>query len=864
MELDLDAYRALFEGNPRPIIVSDRETMRIIAVNQAACDHYGWSRDEWLTFTLRDIRPPEELATFEASYASSKLEDKPYARIARHRTKAGRILEVTLELSWLVIAHRRASMAVVTDITGIAQAERRFRLLVEHSSDGISLNSVDNVPQYISPGGLKLLGYTSDELIGKQPKQIIHPDDLGKWRSPKPGETFHSVGRFRRRDGAWRWIESATTNLTHDPAVRAYVSNFRDVTERKVFEERQEWLLSATSAITYTARASGGLGATFISANVRKVLGHAPEDFYGGRTFWRDNIHPEDVAIVDAELARLAERDAFALQYRFRHADSSYRWMRDVARVIRDDAGEPVEVVGYWIDVTDQVTAEASLRRSETSFRTLIERAPTATFVHRDGRYVYVNPAAVAMLGYRSADEIVGRSVLDFVHPDDRDATAKRMYALATTGGVPPGSRRMMRVDGSVIVLEGEAVRVDFDGQLCNVEMGHDVTERDSMFARMALADRMVTVGTLAAGVAHEINNPLAYVTSSLELLAAELPNLCLADGSRLSDASLRTLVNDARDGVSRVSTIVRDLRSLARPEDETRGPVDVTSVLAASVKMAHNELRHRARIVESYAEGLPLVTADASRLGQVFLNLLLNAAQAIPEGRAERNAVTIRAGVAPGGGHVRVEISDTGSGIAPAIIGRIFDPFFTTKAPGIGTGLGLSISHQLVRSMDGDISVDSQVGRGSTFAVTLPVASTRRQAMVPELPARQQRARRILLIDDEAAVGRALEALLAPESEVVAVQRAGDALARLSSGERFDVIVCDLMMPEISGIELYAHLAEVAPECRGRIIFMTGGAFTPDAREFLDRLDRPHLEKPFSEVELLRAIDGIFTAELR
>jgi signal transduction histidine kinase/CheY-like chemotaxis protein len=454
--------------------------------------------------------------------------------------------------------------------------------------------------------------------------------------------------------------------------------------------------------------------------------------------------------------------------------------------------------------------------------------------------------------------------VLATVHPDDRDAIANRMQALTATGTVSPGAGRMVRADGAMIIFEGEGVRVDFDGQPCNVVIGHDVSERETMFARMALADRMVTVGTLAAGVAHEINNPLAYITSSLELLAAELPKLRPAPGSRLDDNRLRQLVSDAREGVSRVTTIVRDLRALSRPEDERRGPVDVTVVLAASAKMAHNELRHHARVVEAYAADLPLVTADASRLGQVFLNLLLNAAQAIPEGHAEQNAITIRAGLAPGGEQLRIDIVDTGTGIPPAIIGRIFDPFFTTKAPGIGTGLGLSISHQIIRSMGGDITVDSLAGRGSTFTVTLPVASRPRAVAVPESPVPLPRARRILLIDDEAAVGRALEPLLAPETEVVFEQRAGDALARLARGEWFDAIVCDLMMPEINGIELYAHLADVAPDCRNRIIFMTGGAFTPDARAFLDQLDRPHLAKPFSELELRHAIDGILSAALR
>jgi CheY-like chemotaxis protein len=273
---------------------------------------------------------------------------------------------------------------------------------------------------------------------------------------------------------------------------------------------------------------------------------------------------------------------------------------------------------------------------------------------------------------------------------------------------------------------------------------------------------------------------------------------------------------------------------------------------------MAHNEIRHRARVVSSYEPGLPLVQSDASRLGQVFLNLLLNAAQAIGEGHADKNEIRIRATATGDRKKVRVDVIDTGAGIAPAVLHRIFDPFFTTKAPGAGTGLGLSISHQIVRSMDGEIAVESEPGRGSTFSVTLPVAAKQRVSEASTPPRPRGFSKRILLIDDEAAVGRSLGILLAPETEVVSVQRAGDALARLANGERFDAIVCDLMMPEISGIELYDRLASVAPECTGKIIFMTGGAFTPDAREFLARLDRPHLEKPFSEAQLRQAIESL------
>jgi two-component system, cell cycle sensor histidine kinase and response regulator CckA len=385
--------------------------------------------------------------------------------------------------------------------------------------------------------------------------------------------------------------------------------------------------------------------------------------------------------------------------------------------------------------------------------------------------------------------------------------------------------------------------------------LGHDVTQRHEVFARMAVADRMLTVGTLAAGVAHEINNPLAYIGTNIDVLAAELPVLLNHGRPRLTSDDFHGLVTDVREGVARVSGIVRDLLALSRQGDETRRPVDVVAVLALSIKMAHNELRHRARIVQSYPDAVPLVDADASKLGQVFLNLLLNAAQAIAEGGVDQNEVRICAHASDRG--VVVEIEDTGMGIPPNVMPRIFDPFFTTKARGVGTGLGLSISHQIVRSMGGEITVESTLGRGSTFRVTLPTSTVQRATDAVDVEQAQALTARVLVIDDEVAVGRSLRLLLAPENDVIAVTSGQDALSRLAAGERFDAILCDLMMPDISGIELYNRLAHVAPDYQERIIFMTGGAFTQQARDFLAKLDRPHLDKPFTEGQLRRAIES-------
>jgi PAS domain S-box-containing protein len=728
-----DAYRLLFEAHPRPMYVAARDSLQILIVNRAACELYGWTREEMLAMTIRDLRPVEEMKQFDLAYSdATKDVSKPYGRAARHRTKAGGVLDVALEISWLEIEGRPVSLAVVTDVTGIAQLERRFQLMVEHSADGIVVTNEHNVVEYLSPGGQRILGHPVGEALGKASSMRIHPDDLQGMTPPAPGETKSYLARAMHRDGTWHWLESSATNLTHDPAVRGLVSNYRDITARKL--------------------------------------------------------------------------------------------------------------------------AEDALVASEANFRTLIERSPSATFVHRDGRYVYVNPAAVAMLGYQSADEIIGRSVLEFIHPDDRDAIRARMELTTHSGATPAGAGRMLRADGSVVVIEAEGIRLDFDGQPSNVVMGQDVTLRHEVFARMAMADRMLTVGTLAAGVAHEINNPLAYIATNIDVLSAELPVLLEHGRPRLTSEDFRRLVGDVREGVTRVSTIVRDLLALSRHGDETREPVDVVAVLALSIKMAHNELRHRARVVQSYAPEVPLVEGDASKLGQVFLNLLLNAAHAIAEGGVERNEVRVRAHATDAG--VVVEIEDTGSGIAPSVMPRIFDPFFTTKARGVGTGLGLSISHQIVRSMGGEITAESTVGRGSTFRVTLPAATVQRPGTTSDGTEVQALAARVLVIDDEVAVGRSLRLLLAPENDVMAVTSGREALARLESGERFDAILCDLMMPDISGFELYNQLVRIAPEYQNRIIFMTGGAFTEQARDFLAKLERPHLDKPFTEAQVRRAIE--------
>jgi CheY-like chemotaxis protein len=304
------------------------------------------------------------------------------------------------------------------------------------------------------------------------------------------------------------------------------------------------------------------------------------------------------------------------------------------------------------------------------------------------------------------------------------------------------------------------------------------------------------------------------------------------------------------------VRLIVRDLKVFSRSGDEERrGPVDLEQVLESSVRLAWNEIRHRARLERDYT-AIPPAWGNESRLGQVFLNLLVNAAQALPAGRSEENEIRLITRAVEGG--VVVEIRDSGIGIGPDVLPNIFDPFFTTKAAGVGTGLGLAICHRIVTGLGGSIEVESQVGRGTAFKVrlpTLPAAADRNASASQPSAAPGQRDRgRVLVIDDEPMINSILRRMLGRDHQVSTATSVREALDRFEAGERFDLIMCDLMMPEMTGMDLHAQLLRSDPALAERLVFMTGGAFTPAAREFLDRVPNARVEKPF-DVPSLRAL---------
>jgi len=378
--------------------------------------------------------------------------------------------------------------------------------------------------------------------------------------------------------------------------------------------------------------------------------------------------------------------------------------------------------------------------------------------------------------------------------------------------------------------------------------------------ARLAEAERLAALGRLAAGVGHEINNPLTYVMGNLSMLSDDLQRARQRDPESVGAlGDVGTLMSECLEGLERIRRIVGSLQQLSRPSEPERVEVNLVAVIDRAIATTLHEIRPRASLVRRI-DTLPPIEADEGPLTQLFVNLMVNAAQAIEEGRAGHNEVVVRAKTR--GNKIVVEISDTGQGIAPHVLPHIFDPFFTTKSSRGGTGLGLAISRQIVESHQGQMEVQSDgVGRGTRVIVRLPLfrPSATRPAIraVDELEVGAAPTR-VLVVDDEPSVLTWLARVLESRFEVVTASGATVALEHIERGDVFDAILCDLIMPNGGGEALQAGLANMAPALLPRLVFMTGGAFTTRSRQILEQGTSPVLYKPFRSEEVLKVLTDL------
>jgi PAS domain S-box-containing protein len=735
----------------------------------------------------------------------------------------------------------------------------------------------------VNPAWRRLLGWRPEQLRGEGCWDYVHPEEraLVRARLRALGATDSHLGftcRWRCTAGTWKVLSWSVVSCAAEKRLYCTLTpqqgpELAPLPFQAPFLGESPALGELSDALPfglYLLQTSTGR-VLYANHRFRQMAGLLPfEDVLarGGLTHARvlecvrGGLHESAFEGIRV----FASGEAFSRSPEAREVElASGQVLRRLATPLYDTRGASPCQLYVFEDVTDTRRTRETLQRAEFSSRKLIESLPEGLFVHRDQRFVYLNPAMCAALGYEHADALLGQSLWNIVHPDSVPQVLERQRTVAAGGVARVQELRYVRRDGTSFDAESTSLTIEFDGRPAVAVTARDVTERKRMQAQLLQTDRMAMVGTLAAGVGHEINNPLSYILTNLRLALENTQQLQspLSEQERAHNLrETQEMLEEAHAGGLRVRDIVRDLKLFSRPAEEKKSEVDVLEPLEFSLKMALGELRHRARLVKRY-EPVPRVIADESRLGQVFLNLLMNAAQAIAEGAVERNEIAVWVRPAETGG-VAVDVSDTGTGIAPEVLDRIFDPFFTTKPVGMGTGLGLSICQGILRDLGGELTVRSELGVGTTFTVLLPLAPSL-PPNVPERPAHRAlpavRPGRMLVIDDEPAVARSLARLIGPRHQVTIVSTGREGLAQLGGEASFDIIFCDLMMPDATGMDIYERVSELRPDVARRFIFLTGGSFTPRARRFLESMPERWLEKPFDEQRLRRLIGEVLRA---
>lgn len=566
-------------------------------------------------------------------------------------------------------------------------------------------------------------------------------------------------------------------------------------------------------------------------------------------------VHPEDAERYRREVdeAALAGR-SFSIEYRIVRPDGEVRWVVLRGTVGADAQGVPARATGIAMDVTERRQVEERLRESQALLDAFMRNAPIGMYLKDpQGRYALVNPEMAKVLGVdpadalgRTAREVLGDAEAERIDEEERRALATGKAQMRDQYFPDRAHHSSAQLFRFPVLLEGAPPRIG--------GFAIDTTERrraeaELIRSREALhqSEKLTALGSLLAGVAHELNNPLAVVVAYAAMLEEEA-----GDSAHAEDAG------KIRRAAERCAKIVQTFLAMARQKAPERGLVDVSALIGGVLEMSEYGLRTAGiAVVTELAEGLPPLLADGDQLHQLVANLVVNARQAMLETPGPRRlTVRSRGGT---GGRIEIDIADTGPGIAPDIQRRVFEPFYTTKPQGSGTGIGLSFSLAVAEAHGGTLRLAESGPGGTIFRLTLPAYAGTPAAPEAEPVAIAPAApRTALVVDDEPDLAAALARILAGEGYTVATAASGrEALARLDA-EAFDLILSDLRMPDMDGPALFERLRTARPALVSRLAFVTGDTLGAEAVRFLTRAGRPFVEKPFTRASVRRLLGEI------
>ncbi|HVV72630.1 MAG TPA: PAS domain S-box protein, partial [Verrucomicrobiae bacterium] len=614
-----------------------------------------------------------------------------------------------------------------------------------------------------------------------------------------------------RKDGGRTPIEVRTFPITLGGQT-AVLGVARDLTERRLLDERlRELSLAVEQSPTSILITDLSGKIEYVNPRLCQLTGYTREELIGRnpRVFNAGTTTPE---LFREMWETIRGGKEWRGEFQNRKKSGECFWESAVIAPLRNSDGEIAHFVAVKEDITERKKTEAALRESEESYRRLFELSPDAIFIQSDGRFSFVNPAALKLFGASEPVQLVGRPIMDRIHPDYRQIVSERIASINREQHPLPTLREVyVRLDGSSVDVEVATAPLLMKGKPSALVIVRDLSERTSLEKQLLRAQRLDSIGTLAAGIAHDLNNILAPIMMSAQMLQLVRPH---GDEAEM----IATIQESARRGAD----IVKQVLTFARGVEGNRISVQVRHLVREIYKLAQETFPKAITLETDLPRDLWPVTAEPTQLHQVLLNLCVNARDAMPEGGTLRistcNILTPdnKGGLfAEGkpGPHVLIRVSDTGQGIPENILDKIFEPFFTTKEQGKGTGLGLSTVLGIVRSHGGFVDVESRPGQGSTFKVYIPAdpgkTVTPSESSVPSL--RQGQGECVLVVDDEAAIRSVTQRTLSQNGyRVLTATNGREALAIIAAHRgQISVVVTDIMMPVMDGVALIEALQQ-------------------------------------------------------
>ena len=526
-----------------------------------------------------------------------------------------------------------------------------------------------------------------------------------------------------------------------------------------------------------------------------------------------------------------------------------------------------------------------NLERTLDRFEFFFEHSPdTSALITHETNIIALNEQARRMLAHDGAD-LKGSNLAEMLPVESARTLADAVAQVRMHGDTVRFEIELPQPEGKppipIEVLLGSGRSEELD--LGVLFVGRDVTERYAieeqrrkMERRLYQSDKLASLGRIAAGIAHDINNPLAWVLSNLSLIDGYTdPLMSLVTTARESasessepaitvleeiDENLSDVIGESLQGVRRIRDIIRDLKMFSRVDVTDEIEVDVNEALETSLRIVRNQIEQRARVERDFGE-IPSTYANFGKICQISLNLITNAIASFDAGEVEHNQITVRSRVV--GDRIHVVVGDTGRGIPKELQKKIFEPFYTLMSDEGGTGLGLPITMDAIKVLNGELTIDSEVGRGTEFTVSLPIRERPAALAVadkkPSIP--PQHRPRLLVVDDEVALLRAFQRSLKRRWDVSTATTVKQAL-EMFDAEPFEAILCDVMIPGTSGIAMVEELRKRQPGLEKRIIFMTGGAFVDREKSVLEKLPNVVAEKPFDIKDIESLLIDLISSE--